>query len=107
MQISDQIELRCFALNTDEFIKYYSRQRSISQVKGKREINQLIEILKSALTESGSVHIKNFMTIEIIDRPERTVYVPKTKKNVTIPAKKAVKMKLSKNFNIRKADTNG
>jgi len=66
----------------------------------RKDIERIIDIIffeiTSALAKGRNIEIRGFGTYKIINRKARTGRNPKNSKTVQIPAKKAVKWKMSK-----------
>jgi len=66
----------------------------------RKDIERIIDIIffeiTSALAKGRNIEIRGFGTYKIVNRKARTGRNPKNSKTVQIPAKKAVKWKMSK-----------
>ena len=61
-------------------------------------ISGLIEAIKTNLKQGNKVSLKEFMTMEPVRTKERTGRNPSTGSTMVIPAKNAVKFKISPSF---------
>lgn len=59
-------------------------------------INRFAEEVKEALTNGDKVMLKDFISFEVTERPERKGRNPHTNEVVTFPAVKSVKCKVGK-----------
>jgi DNA-binding protein HU-beta len=59
-------------------------------------VNATIASIQAALDETGRATVKNFGTFTVVDKPARTARNPQTGAEVTVPAKRLVRFKPSK-----------
>lgn len=75
---------------------------SIKTGLDKRKCEEVIDLLadeiKECLIDGDKVTLKNFMTFEITQRPERQGRNPQTGDVITYPSVKSVKCRVSKSF---------
>lgn len=61
-------------------------------------VDKIFKLIKDSLKKDEKVMISGFGTFKIKNRREKNYYNPKTREKITLPPKKAVKFKASKNF---------
>ena len=61
-------------------------------------MRQVYDTLAEALLKEGTVRLKNFMSVELVDVPEREGRNPRTGEMLTIPDHKRVKIKVNDTF---------
>jgi DNA-binding protein HU-beta len=59
-------------------------------------VNATIASIQAALDATGRATVKNFGTFTVVDKPARTARNPQTGAEVTVPAKRLVRFKPSK-----------
>jgi DNA-binding protein HU-beta len=79
-----------------EFVAEVAERTKLSKSDTERTVNAVLETIIAALSKGDSVQFVGFGTFEVRSRVERTGINPKTKKPITIPAKKAVAFKVGK-----------
>ncbi len=85
-------------INYKEFVNYYAETNGITKKQAVIEIKRFSNTFKSATAENEGVNLVGFMKSEIVNMPAKTIRNPKTQENIDVPAKKVVKVKISKNF---------
>ena len=81
-----------------EFCKLYSDKTGVTQRDAAIYVDAFIDTLAEALLKEGTVRLKNFMSVELVDVPEREGRNPRTGEMLTIPDHKRVKIKVNDTF---------
>ena len=84
-------------LNISEFINKYAEINEITKKQSKEEIERFVSTFKT-LTFEGGVDLRGFMKSEVVDVPAKKCRNPKTGAEISVPAKKIVKIKISSKF---------
>lgn len=79
-----------------EFIAKVAESADTSKAEAERVVNAVLDTIVAALAKGDSVQFVGFGTFEVRKRQARTGINPKTKKPISIPAKKAVAFKVGK-----------
>ena len=69
--------------------------------QAKREIENIITAFKKAAYIENGVNINSFLKSEVVDLPAKKCRNPKTGAEISVPAKKIVKIKISSKFKNR------
>ena len=85
---------------TNAFIDKYAEINNMSKAKSKEEIERFVSTFKT-LTFEGGVDLRGFMKSEVVDVPAKKCRNPKTGAEISVPAKKIVKIKISSKFKNR------
>ncbi len=80
-----------------DFINFYAERNETTKTKAKEDIARFIDTFKAATFEGG-VNLLGFMKSEVVDQPAKTVKNPATQEDIQIPARRVVKVKISKKF---------
>lgn len=80
-------------MNKTELIAKVAEVAGLSKVDAKKAIEAAIEATKAALKAGEKVQIPGVITLSVADRAARTGKNPRTGEQITIPAKKQVKIK--------------
>ncbi len=81
-----------------DFCKLYSDKTGVTQRDAAIYVDAFRDTLAEALLKDGAVRLKNFMSVELVDVPEREGRNPRTGETLTIPDHKRVKVKINDNF---------
>lgn len=87
-------------LNISEFINKYAEINEITKKQSKEEIERFVATFKT-LTFEGGVDLRGFIKSEVVDVPAKKCRNPKTGAEISVPAKKIVKIKISSKFKNR------
>lgn len=79
-----------------EFIAKVAENAETSKAEAERVVNAVLDTIVAALAKGDPVQFVGFGTFEVRTRQARTGINPKTKKPISIPAKKAVAFKVGK-----------
>lgn len=85
-------------LNLNEFVRFYSNELGMPMTQAKREIENFITAFKKATYIENGVNINSFLKSEVVDIPAKKCRNPKTGAEISVPAKKIVKIKISSKF---------
>lgn len=84
-----------------ELVREVAERAIISQVEADRIIRITFDAIKKAVAhDEEEVKVPDFGIFSPVERSARTGRNPQTGEEIQIPAKKAVKFKASKNFNL-------
>ena len=81
-----------------DFCKLYSDKTGVTQRDAAIYVDAFRGTLAEALLKDGTVRLKNFMSVELVDVPEREGRNPRTGEMLTIPDHKRVKIKVNDTF---------
>lgn len=81
-----------------DFCKLYSDKTGVTQRDAAIYVDAFRDTLAEALLKDSTVRLKNFMSVELVDVPEREGRNPRTGEMLTIPDHKRVKIKVNDTF---------
>lgn len=81
-----------------DFCKLYSDKTGVTQRDAAIYVDAFRDTLVEALHKDGSVRLKNFMSVELVDVPEREGRNPRTGETLTISEHKRVKVRVNDTF---------
>lgn len=81
-----------------DFCKLYSDKTGVTQRDATIYVDAFRDTLAEALLKDGTVRLKNFISVELVDVPEREGRNPRTGELLTIPDHKRVKIKVNDTF---------
>jgi DNA-binding protein HU-beta len=85
-------------LTKPEFVAKVADATKLTKADAERALNATLDTIVATLTKGDSVQFVGFGAFEVRTRAARTGINPKTKKPISIPAKKAVAFKVGKKF---------
>jgi len=85
-------------MNKKDLIDAMAEIANMKKVEAERALNALMEAVTEALASGEKVRIAGFESFYVTERAERRGRNPRTGEEITIPAKKVVKFKQSKNL---------
>lgn len=85
-------------LTLKSFIDTYAEMNNITKKQSREEIERFIETYKTVTIENGGINLVGFAKSEVVTIPSKTVKNPKTKEDVVVPERQAVKLKISRKF---------
>ena len=86
-------------MNTKDIVKAFANaNEGMTQATAAQHINQILVIIEDELQNGRSVEIRNFGTFSIKTRPARMGRNPNDGKPISIPEKKVVVFKASRNL---------
>ena len=80
-------------MNKAELITAMSEKACMSKADAKAALDAFVFATTTALTKGDKLSLIGFGTFSIVNRPARKGRNPRTKQEITIPAKKVVKFK--------------
>lgn len=80
-------------MNKSEFISAVAAKAGLSKVDAKKAVDAYAEVVADALKAGDKVALIGFGTYAVSERAERQGIDPRTKKKLTIAAKKVAKFK--------------
>jgi len=83
-------------MNKKELIAAMAEKAGISQVEAAKALDAFLETFKGALKAGEGVQIAGFLSAKVCMREAREAINPLTKEKIQVPAKKVVKVKVSK-----------
>ena len=81
-----------------DFCKLYSDKTGVTQRDAAIYVVAFRDTLDEAVLKDGTVRLKNFISVELVDVPEREGRNPRTGELLTIPDHKRVKIKVNDTF---------
>jgi len=81
-----------------ELIAAVAEKAGFTKKDSKEFLNAFIDVVKDEVVAGGEVALSGFGTFTIVEKAARNGVNPKTGEALVIPAKKAPKFKVSKNF---------
>ena len=82
-------------MNKTELVAKIAEGAGMSKVDAKKALDATLDAIKAAVKKSEKVALVGFGTFSVAKRDARKGINPATKKAITIPAKKVVKVKFS------------
>jgi DNA-binding protein HU-beta len=86
------------SLSKPEIIALVAGKTGLSKADTGSTISELINVIQETLSSGQNVQFVGFGNFEVAIRKERKGINPRTKEEITIPAKKVVKFKAGKGF---------
>ncbi len=80
-------------MNKTELVNAIAAKSGLSKVDAKKALDATIEAMGDALAAGDKIALVGFGTFSVVEKGERTGINPRTKENITIAARKAVKFK--------------
>lgn len=93
-------EKGCIIMSKKDQIVALATKLSITQESAKVVYDAFVEMISEGIRESEKVRVGNLVTFEVVEQKERQGRNPKTGDPMTIPAKRKVKAKVSKGFEL-------
>ncbi|MGI6213693.1 MAG: HU family DNA-binding protein [Christensenellales bacterium] len=84
-------------MNKKELIAAMAEKAGISQVEAAKSLDAFLSTFKEALKGDG-IQIAGFFSAKAYEREAREAINPLTKEKIKVPAKKVVKIKISKSL---------
>lgn len=81
-----------------EFVSLVASKAELTKKDSEKALDAIIESIEETLKKGDSVTFVGFGTFSVTKRAARTARVPKSGKEIKVPAKNAVKFKVGKNF---------
>lgn len=85
-------------LTKPDFIALMAERCKVSKRDATEMYEDVFGVLTEVLSEGNEVAIPNLGRFKITDRAARVARNPSTGENIEVPAKKAIKLQLSKNI---------
>lgn len=85
-------------ITRNEFIDEYAKKHGITKKQARAEIERFENTYKNAVIEHGGVDLRGFIKAVTIEVPAKNLKNPKTQEEITVPAHKVVKIRVSKKF---------
>jgi DNA-binding protein HU-beta len=86
-------------MNKTELINAIAEKANLSKVDAKNALDATIASISEALAQNDKVALIGFGTFSIAEKAARTGINPRTKEQITIEARKAVKFKAGADLN--------
>lgn len=80
-------------MNKTDLVNEVAAKASLNKVDAKKAVDAVLESIAQALVNDDRVQLIGFGTFSMQEKPERTGINPRTKEQITIPARKVVKFK--------------
>lgn len=81
-----------------EFVSLVAAKAELTKKDSEKALEAILESIQETVKKGDSVTFVGFGTFSLTERAARTAKVPSTGKEIKVPAKKAVKFKVGKNF---------
>ena len=85
-------------MTKSEFVSLVASKAELTKKDSEKALDAIIASIEETLKKGESVTFVGFGTFSVTERAARTARVPRTGEEVKVPAKKAVKFKVGKNF---------
>ncbi len=86
-------------MNKTELINAIAENAGLSKADSKKALDATLNAISDALKKGDKIALIGFGTFSVSERPSRTGINPRTKEQITIAAKKAVKFKAGAELN--------
>ena len=83
-------------MNKEELIAAIADKSGATKVDTKKFLDSYIEVVTHSLKKGHNVQLVGFMTLSVVKKPARKGRNPRTSKEISIPASKAVKFAVGK-----------
>lgn len=80
-------------MNKTELVDAVAKKAGLTKAQAKEAVDAVLTSVADALAENDKVALLGFGTFSVVEKGERTGINPRTKENITIPARKQVKFK--------------
>ena len=87
-------------MNKTELINAIAENAGLSKADSKKALDATLNAISDALKKGDKIALIGFGTFSVSERPSRTGINPRTKEQITIAAKKAVKFKAGAELNV-------
>ena len=87
-----------FTMTKAEFVSLVASKADLTKKDSEKALDAIIESIEETLKKGESVTFVGFGTFSVTERAARTARVPRSGKEIKVPAKNAVKFKVGKNF---------
>lgn len=81
-----------------EFVSLVASKSKLTKKDSEAALDTILKSIQETVKKGESVTFVGFGTFSLTQRAARTAKVPSTGKEIKVPAKKAVKFKVGKNF---------
>lgn len=81
-----------------EFVSLVASKADLTKKDSEKALDAIIASIEETLKKGESVTFVGFGTFSVTERAARTARVPRSGKEIKVPAKMAVKFKVGKNF---------
>ena len=92
------LQYKGFTLTKAEFVSLVASKADLTKKDSEKALDAIIESIEETLKKGESVTFVGFGTFSVTERAARTARVPRSGKEIKVPAKNAVKFKVGKNF---------
>ncbi|MGC9001233.1 HU family DNA-binding protein [Caldisericum sp.] len=87
-------------MTKEELVRAIAEKAGTTKTVAERCLNAFMETVEEVLKKNGEIRLVGFGTFKVVQRKERKGKNPKTKEDITIPAKKVVKFQPGKRLEI-------
>jgi len=87
-------------MTKEELVKAIAEKAGTTKAVAEKCLNAFMETVEEVLKKNGEIRLVGFGTFRVVQRRERKGKNPKTKEDITIPAKKVVKFQPGKKLKI-------
>ena len=92
------LQYKGFTMTKAEFVSLVASKADLTKKDSEKALDAIIESIEETLKKGESVTFVGFGTFSVNERAARTARVPRSGKEIKVPAKNAVKFKVGKNF---------
>ncbi|WP_275690516.1 HU family DNA-binding protein [Candidatus Campylobacter infans] len=92
------LQYKGFTMTKAEFVSLVASKADLTKKDSEKALDAIIESIEETLKKGESVTFVGFGTFSVTERAARTARVPRSGKEIKVPAKNAVKFKVGKNF---------
>jgi len=83
-------------MNKEELVTALAEKTEFSKVDAKKFLDGYIEVVTKALKKGHTIQLVGFLTLSVVSKPARKGRNPRTGKEISIAASKAVKFAAGK-----------
>ncbi len=85
-------------MNKTDFIAAVAEKAGLTKADAQKAVNAFAEVVQEQMQKNEKVALLGFGTFSVTERAARQGINPKTKQQITIPARKTVKFKAGSNL---------
>jgi DNA-binding protein HU-beta len=83
-------------MNKKELVDAMAKKAGVSANEANKVLDAFVDVVGEALKSGDSVQLVGFLSLKVSERAARQGINPRTGESISIPAKKVVKVKVSK-----------
>ncbi|MDY6147933.1 MAG: HU family DNA-binding protein [Porphyromonas sp.] len=85
-------------MNKTDFIAAVAEKAGLTKADAQKAVNAFAEVVQEQMQKNEKIALLGFGTFSVTERAARQGINPKTKQQITIPARKTVKFKAGSNL---------